>query len=175
MAGAALGRAPRRVARGGLPGRQAAPHLGRLAGLLGYHLRRAQVSAFQDFARTMAAFDIAPGQLGALLLIEANPGLKQSELGRALGIDRSSVVPLIDKLEARGLVRRDVRSEDRRAHALALAPAGAVFLRRLLPQLQRHERRIAGGLSKAERSQLIALLSRIGVAGSTDGGSDAER
>src|SRR5690348_11740744 len=49
--------------------------LGTLATLLGYNLRRAQVAAFQNFARAMEEFALSPGQLGVLFLVEANPGL----------------------------------------------------------------------------------------------------
>src|SRR5271170_7385927 len=81
------------------PGARAPIRLGRLEHLLGYSLRRAQICVFQDFAAEMIEFGLTPGQLGALFLIEANRGLSQSELGIALGIDRSSVVPLIDRLQ----------------------------------------------------------------------------
>jgi DNA-binding MarR family transcriptional regulator len=135
--------------------------LGRLEKLLGYALRRAQVRVFQDFAAEMKEFGLTPGQLGALLLIEANKGLNQSELGNALGIDRSSVVPLIDRLQRRGWVRRAARASDRRAHALELAPGGAALIQRLMPHLEAHEVRIAAGLSPAERERLFALLSGV--------------
>jgi len=137
--------------------------LGRLEKLLGYALRRAQVRVFQDFAAEMKEFGLTPGQLGALLLIEANKGLSQSELGNALGIDRSSVVPLIDRLQKRGWVRRAARASDRRAHALELAPGGVALIARFLPHLEAHEARIAAGLPSADRERLFALLSDIAV------------
>jgi DNA-binding MarR family transcriptional regulator len=135
--------------------------LGRLEKLLGYALRRAQIRVFQDFAAEMKEFGLTPGQLGALLLIEANKGLNQSELGHALGIDRSSVVPLIDRLQRRGWVRRAARATDRRAHALELAPGGVTLIARFLPHLEAHEARIAAGLSPVERERLFALLSGV--------------
>ncbi len=141
---------------------------GRLSGLLGYALRRAQMRVFQDFAASMAELGLTPGQLGALLLIEANRGLSQTQLGAALGIDRSSVVPLLDKLQALDLVRRTARASDRRTHALELGDAGAALIRRVLPALEAHERRIAANLSPSERRLLMALLERIAPA---DGGT----
>ncbi len=135
--------------------------LGRLERLLGYALRRAQFGVFQDFAAEMKEFGLTPGQLGALLLIEANKGLSQSELGLALGIDRSSVVPLIDRLQKRGWVRRAPRISDRRAHALELAPGGVALLTRQQPRLDAHEERIAADLSPAERQRLFDLLTRV--------------
>jgi DNA-binding MarR family transcriptional regulator len=157
---------PRQIPDGpNLPGALAADaadgELGRLGGLLGYVLRSAQVRVFQDFAASLDDLGLTPGQLGALLLIEANSGLSQTELGAALGIDRSSVVPLIDKLQARNLVRRLVKASDRRAHALELAEDGVALLRRLAPRLEAHERRIAADLSAAERKTLMELLVRV--------------
>jgi len=143
------------------PGSRAPVQLGRLEQLLGYSLRRAQVRVFQDFEAEMQELGLTPGQLGALFLIEANRGLSQSELGAALGIDRSSVVPLIDRLQKRGWVRRAARASDRRAHALELAPAGVTLLARLMPRLEAHETRIAAGLLPGERKRLFELLAKM--------------
>ena len=76
---------------------------GILPELLGYHLRRAQLAVFADFARSMTGIDLTPGQFGVLARIAANPGLSQSALGRAVGIERSSVVAVIDRLDMHGL------------------------------------------------------------------------
>lgn len=143
------------------PSGRAPVQFGRLEQLLGYALRRAQVRVFQDFEAEMNELGLTPGQLGALFLIEANRGLSQSELGAALGIDRSSVVPLIDRLQKRGWVRRAARASDRRAHALELAPAGTALLARLLPRLEAHEGRIAASLQPGERKRLFELLTKV--------------
>ncbi|MCP4330691.1 MAG: MarR family transcriptional regulator [Alphaproteobacteria bacterium] len=132
-----------------------------LGELLGYGLRRAQLRAFQDFAETMAPFDISPGQLGGLLLVDTNSGLNQSALARAMGLDRSTIVAVIDNLETRGLIRRRPAPGDRRAHALFLTDAGRRFLRRIEPHLRAHEDRLSAGLSTDERRTLTDLLKRI--------------
>jgi DNA-binding MarR family transcriptional regulator len=135
--------------------------LGILPNLLGYHLRRAHVAVFQDFARAMAGLDVTPGQVGVLQVIAANPGLSQIALGRAIGIDRSTVVAVIDRLERRGLVVRALSPNDRRSHALRLSPAGERTLGEIDRRVRAHEKRIARTLSAAEREQLIALLTKI--------------
>ena len=140
-----------------------APALDRaaLTGLLGYSLRRAQLRAFQDFAETMAPFDLSPGQLGVLLLVRGNPGLNQSALAKAMGLDRSTIVAVIDRLEGRGLMRRARSPDDRRSHALGLTDGGTTFLQQVEPHLRRHEDRLAAGLSAPERKTLTGLLNRI--------------
>jgi DNA-binding MarR family transcriptional regulator len=155
-------------ALGGARGKAAKPRavrLGILDGLIGYHLRRAQVAFYQHFAATAGAQGVTPGQLGVLAVIDANPGLSQTRLGSALGIDRSTVVGVIDGLERRGLVTRGVAPNDRRSHALRLADKGVELLRRLEDAVRAHEGQIARGLTQAERRQLIELLRRIAAAG----------
>ncbi len=98
---------------------------GLLPSLLGYALRRAQSAVFADFAATFAKAGeaLTPGEFGLLVLVDRNAGLSQMALARALGIDRSTLVPILDRLQARGLlVRRPLA--DRRPHARAGADAG---------------------------------------------------
>jgi DNA-binding MarR family transcriptional regulator len=134
---------------------------GMLTSLLGYHLRRAQIVVFQHFTETMGAVDITPGQFGVLTVIDKNPGLSQTQLGNVLGIDRSTVVAVIDKLETRGLVARMTAPGDRRSHALRLNEAGTRLLRRLEELVRVHEHHIARHLSAEDQTRLIELLDRI--------------
>lgn len=135
---------------------------GLLPELLGYHLRRAQSAVYQDFAATMNGGDITPGQFGVLALIDANSGLSQTRLAEILGIDRSTLVAVIDKLERQGLVERAARPNDRRSHALKLSSQGQKRFAVLSREVRRHEARIARKLSAGERATLIELLQRIG-------------
>jgi len=144
-------------------GRDAELDYGALADLLGYQLRRAQVAAYQNFANVLAGLNISPGQVGVLALVQANPGINQTRVGNALGIDRSTLVAVIDRLEERDLVARTPSPTDRRSHALMLTEAGAGYLEKLLPRLDEHERQIAVGLGDRERSALIELLSRVAM------------
>jgi len=152
-----------RAARGSKPDGQARPELDRgiLTGLVGFHLRQAQIAVFRDFTATMGAFDITPGLFAVLVLIESNPGLKQTELARAVHLDRSTVVSVVDSLERRGLVTRRTVAHDRRSNALELTPAGAALLRTLKRRVAAHEKRLVRDLSARERATLTALLQRI--------------
>ena len=135
--------------------------LGLLPGLLGYHLRLAQRAIFDDFAAAMGELDMSPGLFGMLVIIEANPGLKQTELANAARLDRSSLVPALDKLEARGLVARRASVEDRRVNGISLTAAGTALLKKLKQRVARHEKRLVSNLTAGERETLVALLQRI--------------
>jgi DNA-binding MarR family transcriptional regulator len=134
---------------------------GLLPELIGYHLRRAQVQLFADFARTMAEAQLTPGQFGVVTLIGANPGLTQSALARAVGIERSTMVAVIDTLQGRGLVERRPSPIDRRSYALMLTEAGRVLLERMTPLVRAHERHMARRLSAGDKDKLIELLMQL--------------
>jgi DNA-binding MarR family transcriptional regulator len=133
--------------------------LGILPELIGYHLRLAQRAIFADFADSVGAEGISPGLFGILVIIEANPGLRQQRLAEAAHLDRSSLVPVIDKLEAQGLVER--HAADRRSNGLFLTAGGKALLQSLKRRVRRHERRVVENLSAREQRQLVRLLARI--------------
>jgi DNA-binding MarR family transcriptional regulator len=131
---------------------------GPLPGLLGYRLRLAQQAVFRDFGESVS--DLPPGRVGILLLIEANPGVTQTRLAQAVGLDRSTLVGVLDALEARGLVERR-RGKDRRTNGLLLTRAGRALVAGLKRRIRAHERRVAARLTTEEKDQLLALLEKL--------------
>jgi DNA-binding MarR family transcriptional regulator len=136
-------------------------HYGLLPDLIGYQLRMAQIALFRDFAQGPGAEDVTPGLFGVLVIIEANPDMKQSELARATHLDRSTVVTVIDNLERRGLVERRVALHDRRSNAIRLTEAGGTLLKKLKRQVTAHEKRLMGNFSADERETFIRLLQKV--------------
>ena len=136
---------------------------GVLPSLLGYVLRRTQSAVFADFAATFAKAGeaLTPGEFGLLVLVDRNAGLSQMTLARALGIDRSTLVPILNRLQARGLLVRRSSPTDGRTHALGLTPAGGQALAKFARLVKAHEKRIASGLSASETRKLIELLEKV--------------
>jgi len=132
---------------------------GLLSGLLGYRLRVAQQTVFRDFARSIP--EASPGRVGILLLIDANPGVTQSRLAQAVGIDRSTMVGVLHALQARELIERR-RGEDRRTNGLWLTRTGRGLVASLKQRIRTHERRVASRLSVEERAHLLAMLEKLG-------------
>src|SRR5215813_1856758 len=85
-----------------------------LPSYVGYQVRRTQAKIFIEFEATLRDFDFTPGSFGVLTLIRANPGITQVELAAAFGIDKSTMSPVIFRLEQRGLLKREVLARDRR-------------------------------------------------------------
>jgi DNA-binding MarR family transcriptional regulator len=139
-----------------------------LPGYVGYQVRRTQAKIFADFEASLANVDLTPGSFGVLTLIRANPGITQVALAAAFGIDKSTMSPVIVRLEKRGLVRREVLASDRRCHALYFeAQAEQQFLA-AREKIRAFEGGVAERLTKPEQRELSRLLAKL-----QNGGSDA--
>lgn len=143
----------------GTPSREV--NLGPLTERLGYVLRRAQIAVFQDFFASFAAHDIRPAQYSTLTIIEANPGLSQTKVADALGIQKTNFVAMIGALEKRGLVRREPSPTDKRTYRLFLTPKGAALVRDLHKVAEDHDRRIAELIGQKAFDGLFAPLRTV--------------
>ena len=132
-----------------------------LPGLVGYQLRLTQLAYFYDFAKSVDDPLISPGRFGVLVLIGANPGLTQSRLALAAQLDRSTMVAVIDLLEARGLVERRATPMDRRSNALWLTEKGKTLLRTMKRRVKTHDERLSSAIGAENTGDLIAMLSRM--------------
>lgn len=130
--------------------------------IVGYRLRRAQIAVFQQFSARFGDYELRPAEYSALALIEANPGSKQIEIAKALGIKRANFVALINGLEARGLVERRQPAEDKRSQALHLTARGAeqmTIFNEVQAEFEAYCVEKLGGA--AARDQLMDLLARL--------------
>jgi len=105
-------------------------------------------------------FDLSPVQCHALHLIEPERPLPMSRLAETLSCDASNVTGLVDRLEARDLVRRAPAPGDRRVKVLQLTPTGA-RLRALLLRRMAGQSRPLSRLSRAQRRTLVKLLEAL--------------
>ena len=127
------------------------------AGQLFFRLWRA------SHTRTAAALQtlgLTPALFGLLNVLGAHEGAIQQEIGSAMGIDPSTMVSLIDELEAAGLARRRPHPNDRRAREVRITPKGRRALEQARRLVLRVEDEVLQGLTAAQRSELLALLRR---------------
>ena len=142
--------------------RRAPLKLGVLSEHLGYFIRRLQVWVFQDFMRALAADGVRPAQYSVLAVIDANPGLPQSEIADFLGIERARFVRLLDRLDKRGYTERRPSPHDRRSHAVHLTRDGQRALRRIKAAAFRHEAKLIERLGAEKHKLLLELLREFG-------------
>ncbi|NMM39194.1 MAG: MarR family transcriptional regulator [Glaciimonas sp.] len=121
----------------------------------------AQVMFFRDFNRELSDLEITPAIFGVLEILHQNKGLTQTRLALAIGLDRSSLVPLLDKLQKRKVVEREVSTKDRRSNHLHLTAEGEQLLVEAERRVRLHEKRIQVRLTKSETRHLIQLLMKL--------------
>lgn len=134
---------------------------GVLGNLIGYHLRRAYNVVSADFAQVLGGTGIRPVLFSILSIVHDYPKINQGLVGKQLGIQRPNMVSLINELLERGLLTREVSSEDRRAYELSLSEAGHAMYRRCAATIREHEDTLLADFSEEERALLISLLVRI--------------
>lgn len=168
-----------KVAKGGVDaasgrGQRLGHDLDLTADSLGYCLKRAQVRAYEVLATFVDQDSISPARMTALSLIAMHSGVSQSALGKELGINRASVVKVIDALESKSLVERRAIEGDRRSYSLALTASGLSELRTLQEKVRQYEQAIATNLSADERRQLMGLLEKVATNSVNKRGDEAE-
>jgi DNA-binding MarR family transcriptional regulator len=135
---------------------------GPLAGWIGFNLRMAQEASFLAFARQSRSIaGTRPGRFAMLTLIDQNPGISQTALGRAAGRDKSTLTPVLNDLVRRGWIRRRRNREDRRTYLLTLTPAGKKRLGQLNACARRHERNLDRIIGPSEKGRFLSILRKI--------------
>lgn len=133
-----------------------------VASHLGYMLRRASAVAMASLGATLAGIGLRPVEATILMLVGANPGCIQSDLGRMLGIKRANMVPLIAALTARGYLDRS--PVDGRSLALTLTGEGEAARFRAEAIMNAHEARFETLLAGKDQAGLRHALTAIAAA-----------
>jgi DNA-binding MarR family transcriptional regulator len=127
----------------------------------GYLLRRLHQIHYALFFEECAGFDITPVQYGLLTTLSLNPDIDQNSLGRELGIDRTNVADVLNRLAGRGLLERRRSPDDRRMVLTRLTPAGEKLTKKMYRSMQRAQERLLGPLLPQERQTFLITLIRL--------------
>lgn len=144
-----------------------------LASRLGYLLKHAQQRLAELNDAAFAPFGITGRQLAVLLAIDAQAPLSQQEAAGRLGVDRTTMVALIDELEGKGLVQRRQDPADRRKNVVALTPAGRATLRKASAAGDDAERRFLAPLTADQAGQVRDALRALAFPGESKEGGES--
>lgn len=113
--------------------------------------------------RRLAPMGLSVRLCGVLNLLAKGP-ISQQELGEQLGIDRTTIVELIDELERQGVVLRRRNAADRRSYALSLTPKGRTVQRRASQAFDEAADEFFEAVNPRERQLLSDMMRRLIVA-----------
>ena len=137
-----------------------------MAGHLIRRLNQISVSLFQERMRELD-LDLTPVQYAALSLLREKSGVDQATLAGLIAYDRATMGGVIDRLENKGLVRRQVNARDRRARELFITEAGLDLLDKVTPEVAAIQDDMLPGLSPEERATFLRLAAKAADAGTS--------
>ncbi|MET8853974.1 MarR family transcriptional regulator [Amycolatopsis sp. NPDC004625] len=128
---------------------------------LGYLLKHAQLRLAELAEPRYAPLGVTGRQLALLALFGAGPAQSQQDGAARLGVDRTTMVALVDELEAKGLVRREVAPGDRRKRLVTLTPEGERVRAAGEEVTRQAEALLLEPLSAEDAERLRAALHRV--------------
>ena len=123
----------------------------------GYALRRAANATAAELAARLAETGLRQSDVSVLMLIDANPGVTASAIGRQLGIERANMVPLLKRLD--GLIAR--APIDGKSQGLALTETGRARLAEARAVVEAFEAELIARVPAAHRAHLLPALEAL--------------
>jgi DNA-binding MarR family transcriptional regulator len=132
-----------------------------LEGTIGYAIRRAQMAVFQDIYRSFGEHQITTVEFSVLAVVADNPGINQADLALALSVERPRMVPIINKLEERGLATRIIFPGDGRVRLIQLTKQGHQLLAILKRRFAEHQTRMLTLLGTNDANAILESLWKL--------------
>jgi MarR family transcriptional regulator for hemolysin len=136
---------------------------GQLCSDLGWLLSRASHVLTTELTAALEDLGVSP-RARCVLSAAMTGELTQIEVARVVGLDKTTMVVLLDELEAKGLAERRPSSKDRRARVIAVTRKGRDLVRRAERVTDRVQEDVLGTLPARERQALVDALTKL-VAG----------
>jgi DNA-binding MarR family transcriptional regulator len=121
-------------------------------------LARAMMKAEEPVLR---AHDVEMWDYAVLATLEGGPSPTQSELAAAVGRDKTRLIPILDRLEARGLLRRTPDPADRRNRVVDLTATGRELVASCRAGIREVEGELLAVLDPDERTTFVGSLDRL--------------
>ena len=128
---------------------------------LGFLMAKSHLSFLRQAEAKINTPGITGRHYGCLTLIADEGPMTQQRLGERMGVDRTTVVSIVDALERQGFVERRRNPDDRRAYALQVTAKGAQWQERVTELVLETEAEFLAPLSADERKQLVEMLQRV--------------
>jgi len=127
---------------------------------MGYRIKLLSQLLYRKFAERLTPYGLTPFHWVVLCCLWSEDGLPTSSIGERLQQVGGTLTGVLDRMEERGLVRRERDSKDRRICRIWLTDAGREMERVLPPIVVELREETFAGFSDTEREQLSQMLNR---------------
>lgn len=131
---------------------------------LGYWLRMVSNAVSQGFARKLERQEVTVAEWVFLRMLWNADSIAPSHLASRIGMTKSAISKLADRLVEKDLIERAANADDGRAQKLSLRPAGRKVVPRLAALADTNDAEFFAALSVGERQQLNRLLRKLASA-----------
>ncbi|GLZ06609.1 MarR family transcriptional regulator [Actinomadura sp. NBRC 104412] len=128
---------------------------------LGYLLKHAHVLMSELLNKALAPYGIDGRELGVLLVLAGHEPGSQQQVAQRLGVDRTTMVALLDTLEDKGLVSRHPHANDRRRNVVELTETGKKTVRQAIEASDKAEREFLAPLSPQDAERFRDALQTV--------------
>jgi len=127
----------------------------------GYCFYKAALRLRALHTEALSKHGLIPPHMGILYLLKKSDAMNQITLGDELGIDKATMVKLIDQLEALKLVERTQHPEDRRVKLIKLTKKGSEKQEDLHKIARQNEKVFLSALSEDERNAIRGIVCKL--------------
>lgn len=125
-------------------------------------LARAYAAVSERAARDVARHELTLAEFAVMEALYHKGPLLLGEVQKKILVSSGGVTYLVDRLEQRGLVERQLCAEDRRARYAALTDQGKAFMDRIFPEHAACIGDVAGVLDHESQVTLTRMLRDLG-------------
>lgn len=124
-------------------------------------LHRASQIADELFASGGSRLNLTPRQFIVLAAVSENEGLRQSNIVKETGVDRSTVADIVRRMTQNGLIAKERSQQDGRANAVNLTSEGRAVIKDGAFRAQQTNAALLEKLAPDERRAFMALLAKL--------------
>ncbi|MBF9151473.1 MarR family transcriptional regulator [Novosphingobium jiangmenense] len=135
--------------------------LDELDSVLGLHIGTVNTLFVTRLEKRLDPMSVTPKQVAILWLVNANPGVKQTDLSKFFQIERPTVHQFVRQLIKNGYLLNEPSKLDRRAGGLWLTDEGRDVLGRARLAIAEHETELTSSLTAREKSELFRILMKL--------------
>jgi MarR family 2-MHQ and catechol resistance regulon transcriptional repressor len=126
-------------------------------------LMKAHRAMQRHAADSIASLDLGLSDFVVLEMLLHKGPMKVNDIGRKVDLTSGSITTAVDRLQARGLVSREINREDSRSRIVQLTAKGRTLIGTAFAAHAARMEKAAGGLNVKERTELVALLKKLGL------------
>lgn len=123
---------------------------------VGFLLRKVSVQWVTALHEELAPLDLNPSDATVLIVVAANPGIRQRDIGRMVRIKSANLAPIITKLNKQGHISR--QQIDGRSQGISLTEQGSAVATRVREISDAIEQGYMNGIGDREKAALIEVL-----------------